>query len=83
MRPPSPSAPARRRRSDCRGFVEGQVLDDTGRPLAGESLAPVLDASHLAPLAPLDDVRGTGRYRLDAARTLVTRALDQVQERLQ
>jgi CO/xanthine dehydrogenase FAD-binding subunit len=54
-----------------------------GRPLAGESLAPVLDASHLAPLAPLDDVRGSGRYRLDAARTLVARALDQVQERLQ
>jgi len=30
---------------------------------------------HLAPLSPIDDVRGTARYRLDAVATLVVRAL--------
>jgi CO/xanthine dehydrogenase FAD-binding subunit len=45
-----------------------------GRPLdraAVEMVAP----SHLAPLEPIDDVRATAAYRLDAARTLVRRAL--------
>jgi CO/xanthine dehydrogenase FAD-binding subunit len=39
------------------------------------SLADRLDASHLAPLAPIDDVRGSGPYRSDAAMTLLRRLL--------
>jgi CO/xanthine dehydrogenase FAD-binding subunit len=35
----------------------------------------VTDA-HLAPLAPIDDVRGTAAYRRDVARTLIARLLD-------
>jgi CO/xanthine dehydrogenase FAD-binding subunit len=31
--------------------------------------------SHLAPLAPIDDVRGTAAYRRDATLTLLRRAL--------
>jgi hypothetical protein len=31
----------------------------------------------------VSDVRGTAAYRLDATRTLVRRALDDVQDRLQ
>ncbi|MPY71382.1 MAG: xanthine dehydrogenase family protein subunit M [Alphaproteobacteria bacterium] len=38
----------------------------------GETVAP----GHLAPLSPIDDVRGSGAYRRDAALTLVRRALD-------
>jgi CO/xanthine dehydrogenase FAD-binding subunit len=45
-----------------------------GRPLDG--LGAHARPEHLAPLAPIDDVRGTGEYRLDAALTLVRRALD-------
>ncbi len=32
---------------------------------------------HLADLAPIDDVRGTGAYRRDAALTLLQRAIAQ------
>jgi CO/xanthine dehydrogenase FAD-binding subunit len=35
----------------------------------------LLDAGALAPLAPVDDVRSTREYRLDAARCLIARAL--------
>jgi CO/xanthine dehydrogenase FAD-binding subunit len=38
----------------------------------GEAVAP----GHLAPLSPIDDVRGSSAYRRDAALTLVRRALD-------
>ena len=34
---------------------------------------------HLAPLSPLDDVRGSAQYRRDAALVLVQRLLDQLQ----
>jgi CO/xanthine dehydrogenase FAD-binding subunit len=37
-----------------------------------------IEAAHLAPLTPIDDVRGSAAYRLDAALTLVRRAVDQV-----
>ena len=43
------------------------------RPGIGEHVAP----SHLEPLSPIDDLRGTAAYRMDAARTLVARALEQ------
>jgi CO/xanthine dehydrogenase FAD-binding subunit len=32
---------------------------------------------HLSCLAPIDDVRATATYRMDAALTLVSRALDE------
>jgi CO/xanthine dehydrogenase FAD-binding subunit len=43
-------------------------------------LADVPDPSHLAPLAPIDDVRATAGYRLDAALTLLRRALRELAE---
>lgn len=38
-------------------------------------LAERVEPAHLAPLAPLDDVRGSAAYRLDAAVTLLRRLL--------
>jgi CO/xanthine dehydrogenase FAD-binding subunit len=52
------------------------------RALVGRRLAPgvgaVVAAEHLAPLAPIGDVRGSEAYRLDAAATLVARALERL-----
>ena len=52
------------------------------RDLVGRRLAPgigtVVAAGHLAPLTPIADVRGTAAYRLDAAATLVARALERL-----
>ncbi len=45
--------------------------DLTGRPMAAALAKP----EHLAPLGPIDDIRGTAAYRRDAALTLVRRAL--------
>jgi CO/xanthine dehydrogenase FAD-binding subunit len=45
-----------------------------GNPLSG--LGAYAEAVHLAPLSPIDDVRGSAAYRVDAALTLVRRALD-------
>jgi CO/xanthine dehydrogenase FAD-binding subunit len=39
------------------------------------SVVDRLDASHLAPLAPIDDVRASGAYRNDAVMTLLRRLL--------
>jgi CO/xanthine dehydrogenase FAD-binding subunit len=39
------------------------------------SLADRVDPAHLAPLSPIDDVRGSGAYRNDAAVTLLRRLL--------
>jgi len=47
-----------------------------GQTLA--SAAKAVTAAHLAPLAPIDDVRGTADYRRDAALTLVRRALKEL-----
>ena len=46
--------------------LQGKVLS---------SAAKAVTTAHLAPLAPIDDVRGTADYRRDAALTLVRRAL--------
>lgn len=46
-----------------------------GRP-ARPGLRRIVKPEHLANLSPIDDVRATGEYRRDAARTLVERALE-------
>lgn len=48
-----------------------------GRP-ANAATAQIARAEHLAGLTPIDDVRGSGEYRRDAALTLVRRALKTV-----
>ncbi len=54
-------------------------LPDLEAALAGrkieKGLADIVTGDHLAALSPIDDVRGTGDYRRDAALTLVRRAL--------
>ena len=57
-----------------------QRLDPLERDLVGRRLSPgigaLVRADHLAALAPIADVRGTAAYRLDAAATLIARALE-------
>ncbi|WP_108660512.1 FAD binding domain-containing protein [Acuticoccus kandeliae] len=50
--------------------LEAALLDAP----VGDLAACVAD-EHLAPLAPIDDVRGSARYRIDAASTLLKRLL--------
>ncbi len=45
-----------------------------GRRVDG-ALGETVTEAHMAPLAPLDDARGSAAYRLDAARTLTSRTL--------
>ena len=45
-----------------------------GQP-ANNALSNLVSGEDLAALTPIDDVRGTGAYRLDAAHTLVRRAI--------
>jgi CO/xanthine dehydrogenase FAD-binding subunit len=47
---------------------------------ADADLARTITADELAPLSPIDDVRATAVYRMDAARELVARALMQACE---
>ena len=51
--------------------LEARLL---GRDAAG--LAGCVESGDLAPLTPIDDVRGSAAYRLDATATLLRRALD-------
>ena len=51
--------------------LEGRLVGETLSP----ALADAVRADDLQPLAPIDDVRGTAAYRLDAAATLLRRAL--------
>jgi CO/xanthine dehydrogenase FAD-binding subunit len=46
-----------------------------GAPIDGR-LAERVEAAHLAPLAPIDDVRGSAAYRSDAVVTVLRRLLD-------
>jgi CO/xanthine dehydrogenase FAD-binding subunit len=48
--------------------------DLRGKPVT--EIADIVEARHLAALAPIDDVRATAAYRQDAALTLVRRALE-------
>ena len=50
-----------------------------GKP-ADAGLADLVTAEYLAPLAPIGDVRGTADYRMDAALTLVRRAVTELAE---
>jgi len=61
------SAVARRLRS-----LENDLVGASTR--AG--LAKLTRREHLAPLSPIDDVRATAEYRMDASLHLVQRALD-------
>lgn len=45
-----------------------------GRP-ADAALGAAVEGGHLASLAPIDDVRGSSGYRVEAAREIVSRAL--------
>ena len=45
-----------------------------GRPVDA-GLQEAVTEDHLAALSPIDDVRGSGEYRMDAALTLVRRTL--------
>jgi CO/xanthine dehydrogenase FAD-binding subunit len=42
----------------------------------GDGLGAVVKPEHLAPLSPIDDVRATAEYRMDASLLLVQRALN-------
>jgi CO/xanthine dehydrogenase FAD-binding subunit len=60
--------------------VVAQRLSALEKALIGLSLksgiGSALKPEHLSPLAPIDDVRATADYRLEAAMTLVSRALE-------
>jgi CO/xanthine dehydrogenase FAD-binding subunit len=60
----------------------GRRLPALEQALVGHTLGPGLAElvlpRHLAPLAPISDVRGTADYRSDAAMTLIRRALTQL-----
>jgi CO/xanthine dehydrogenase FAD-binding subunit len=47
---------------------------------ADADVARTITADELAPLSPIDDVRATAVYRMDAARELIARALMQACE---
>ena len=61
------SAAARRLRELERELVGAAVREGLGRRVRPE---------HLQPLSPIDDVRATAEYRMDASLTLVQRALN-------
>jgi CO/xanthine dehydrogenase FAD-binding subunit len=59
-----------------------QRLPTLEAALAGRTLGPGIGAlvapAHLAPLAPITDIRATAAYRGDTVATLVARALDKL-----
>lgn len=61
------SAVARRLRA-----LEGELVGASVR----DGLGAVVGPDHLAPLSPIDDVRATAEYRMDASLRLVQRALN-------
>ena len=63
-------APTARRLPALEARLRGARIDG--------ALGAFVDDSDLAPLAPIDDVRGSAAYRLDATRTLLRRALGEI-----
>jgi CO/xanthine dehydrogenase FAD-binding subunit len=53
-------------------MLEGELVGES----VFDGLGKLVKAKHLASLSPIDDVRATGEYRLDASLRLVQRALD-------
>jgi CO/xanthine dehydrogenase FAD-binding subunit len=57
-------------------------LGDLEEALRGKKadgrLGEIVDGAHLAPLRPIDDIRGSAAYRREAALTLVRRALNEL-----
>jgi CO/xanthine dehydrogenase FAD-binding subunit len=43
----------------------------------GSPLGQIVNSEHFAAISPIDDIRGTAEYRLEAAQTLVRRALNE------
>ena len=60
-------SPVAMRLGDLEAALRGRRLD--------ARLPEVATAAHLAPLAPIDDVRASAEYRIDAALTVVRRTL--------
>jgi len=60
-------APVAQRLSTLERALAGAVV--------GAGLADMAQAAHLSSLSPIDDVRGTAEYRMDAALTLIRRSL--------
>jgi CO/xanthine dehydrogenase FAD-binding subunit len=62
-----------------------QRLPDLERELVGApariGVGALVRPEHLLPLSPIDDVRATRNYRMDAALTLISRALDKCVEK--
>jgi CO/xanthine dehydrogenase FAD-binding subunit len=60
--------------------AKAQRLTGLERALAGvearAGIGAIASAAHLAPLSPIDDVRATASYRMDASLTLIRRALE-------
>ncbi|MFZ4757858.1 MAG: FAD binding domain-containing protein [Burkholderiaceae bacterium] len=54
--------------------LEAALLGTPRDALAGAAERALVDPAMLAPLSPIDDVRGSAGYRLDAVTTLVPRA---------
>jgi len=55
-----------------------RALEDALLGVPAAELGPQVQAEHFAKLAPIDDVRASAAYRLDAALTLVKRTLDEL-----
>jgi CO/xanthine dehydrogenase FAD-binding subunit len=66
-------APAARRLPALEARLVGARIDD--------DFAPMVEDADLAPLLPIDDVRGSATYRIDATRTLLRRALGEASAR--
>jgi len=54
--------------------LEAALLGTSSTDLAAAAARALGDPAMLAPLSPIDDLRGSARYRLDAVSTLVPRA---------
>ena len=66
-------SPVAKRLSSLEGVLVGKKLD--------KDVSELASAEHLSSLKPIDDVRGSGEYRLEAALTLVQRALHEIGSR--